>query len=106
MNKALKAQLKELKEAKESLEKDIDKLLIMLEWDTPIVNIEGVEEVIEELKNKREKLNNLFSFIWNNKEDEDKLNKALSLFIDEYGDINKTIKYASEEIAGENKHYK
>jgi len=26
--------------------------------------------------------------------------------MDEYEDINKTIKYATEEIAGENKHYK
>ena len=95
MNKALKAQLKELKEEKESLEKDIDKLLIIF------IKTEGVEEVIEELKNKREKLNNLFSFIWNNKEDEDKLNKALSLFIDEYKDINKTINDAVEEIEGE-----
>ena len=95
MNKALKAQLKELKEAKESLEKDIDKLLIIF------IKLEENIEIGEELKNKREKLNNLFSFIWNNKEDEDKLNKALSLFIDEYKDINKTINDAVEEIEGE-----
>ncbi len=95
MNKALKAQLKELKEAKESLEKDIDKLLIIF------IKLKENIEIGEELKNKREKLNNLFSFIWNNKEDEDKLNKALSLFIDEYKDINKTINDAVEEIEGE-----
>ena len=95
MNKAIKAQLKELKEAKEGLEKEIDKLLIIF------IKLEENIEIGEELKNKREKLNNLFSFIWSNKEDEDKLNKALLLFMDEYEDINKTIKYAVEEIEGE-----
>jgi len=95
MNKAIKVKLKELKEAKESLEKDIDQLLIIF------IKLEENIEIGEELKNKREKLNNLFSFIWSNKDDEDKLNKALLLFMDEYEDINKTIKYAVEEIEGE-----
>ena len=78
MPKKIHQKLDEMVLNKDSLFKQIDKLLIILEEK------KCEQSIIDEVKRGTKYINDLLCMVMNNKDDEDKLNESLLFLIEEY----------------------